>query len=249
VRDAEGTENSEPMPWASVRVADAVPIHVRRGEIETARQLFGVARARTDEHNDEIRARVGCVEVELLRAEGRYGEAFTLANQILELIPALGLPELGIKRALAQGVEAAIELGDLAAAESMLGVARNANPGLVTPSLRGAVARLGARASAEGGHQESVEPGFLTAIAVFRDIEMPFELGVALLEFAEWLDGQSRHADAAAGAIEALALFERLGARPWIERARRLLGTASSIPRSEQRGDMADETVSATAHG
>jgi class 3 adenylate cyclase/predicted ATPase len=249
VAEAEAAEELEGMQWASVRVAEVVPIHVRRGEVEAGRQLFDVARARTDEHNDEIRARVGCVEVELLRAEGRNDEALSLAKQLLEMIPAIGFSDIAMKRSIAQGIEAALALGDLVSADSMLALVHAARPGLVTPSLRGQAARLEARMCAMRGDHDSVEARFTTAAAEFRDLRMPFELGVTLVELAEWLDGQGRHEDAAACGIESLALFERLSARPWIERARRLLGTRSPIPRAEQRSDMADETVSATAHG
>ena len=248
VREAEAAEDLEGMQWAAVRVADAVPIHVRRGEIDAARQLFAVARARADQHNDEIRARVGCVEVELLRAEGKYAEALTLAKQIFELLPVLGLPELGVKRAVEQGVEAALELHDLTSAESMLKVVRTASPGLVTPSLRAHAARLGARVCAQRGDHDTVEAGFMAAIAEFRDIDMAFELGVTLLELAEWLDGQDRHEDATAFGVESFALFERLRARPWMERAQRLLDTESSTPFAAQRTSVGGETISATAH-
>ena len=143
------------------------------------------------------------------------------------MVPILGLMDIGVKRAIAQGVAAALELRDLASAETMLEVVRTASPGLVTPSLRAHAARLGARLRAQRGQDDSVEAGFTAAIAQFRDLEMPFDLGVTLLELAEWLDGQDRHEDATALGLEALALFERLRARPWLDRVR-LLASASS---------------------
>ena len=249
VREVEAAEELAAMQWASVRAADVVPIHLRRGEVETARRVFDVVNARADQHNDEIRARVGCVEVELLNAEGRHAEALSLANHLLAMVPALGLQDMGMKRSIAHGVEAALQLGDLAAAESMLAMVRTARPGLVTPSLRGHASRLGARMNAQRGTSDSVEAGFEAASAEFRDVDMPFELGVTLVELGEWLEGQGRHEDAAPCGIEALALFERLGARPWLERAQRLLGKESSLPRAEGRSDVAGETLSATASG
>jgi class 3 adenylate cyclase/tetratricopeptide (TPR) repeat protein len=226
--EAVAAEELEAMQWASVRVGELVPIHVRRGDLETARQVCDVAKARTDEHNDEIRARMGCVEAELLNAEGKRAEALSVARQVLEHLPVLGLTDIGIKRAIAQGVDAALELGDLEAAEAMLEVVHRASPGLVTPSLRGQVARLGARVCALRGEPDSVEAGFTAAIAEFRDLRMPFERGVTLVELAEWLDRQGRHEDAAAFALESRALFEPLGARPWLDRVERLLANASS---------------------
>jgi predicted ATPase/class 3 adenylate cyclase len=228
VKEAEAAEELEAMQWASSRVAEVVPIHIRRGELETARRVFGVAQARIDESNDEIRARVGSIEVELLNAEGKHAEALSLAKKLLELLPALGLMDIGLKQVIAHGVEAALELAEPEAAEAMLEVVHRANPGLVTPSLRGQVARLGARVCALRGDHDSVEAGFTAAIAEFRDLGMPFERGVTLVELAEWLDRLGRHEDAAAFALESGALFEPLGARPWLDRVERLLADASS---------------------
>jgi hypothetical protein len=52
-------------------------------------------------------------------------------------------------------------------------------------------------------------------------------MAVALLEHAEWMaaaDGHAREADA--GLAEARAVFERLLAAPWLERAARVLATS-----------------------
>jgi hypothetical protein len=114
----------------------------------------------------------------------------------------------------------------------MLAIVRRARPGLVSSELRGHLARLDARLSAGRGNHDAVEAGFETAIATFRDLGMPFEQGVSLCELAEWLDGQGRPDEAATRAIEARTLFERLGARPWLERVGPLLAAASSLPRA-----------------
>ena len=101
---------------------------------------------------------------------------------------------------------------------------------MVSPELRGHCARLDARLSALRGDNDAVEAGFETAVAAFRELGSPFEQGVALCELAEWLEGQGRSDEAAAVALEARTLFERLGARPWLERVRPLLAADSSFP-------------------
>jgi hypothetical protein len=70
----------------------------------------------------------------------------------------------------------------------------------------------------------------VAAIAEFRDLGMPFDLGVVLLEFAEWLDGEGRQEDVAAFGLESRSLFEQLGARPWLDRVERLLARGSTMP-------------------
>ncbi len=230
VEEAEAAEELAAMQWIASRAVEAVPIRVRRGDVQAARQGFDVAKGRTDAHNDDVRVRVGAAEVELLNAEGKYAEALLLAQELLRSLPALGLPDMGIKRSLARGVEAAFELGDLESADAMLVLARGAWPGLVSPSLRGQVARLEARLSALREDHDAVEDGFQTAIAIFRELGTPFELGVALCELAEWLQERGRSEDATTTALESRTLFEQLGARPWLERVRPLLTATSTLP-------------------
>ncbi len=232
VEEAQAAEELEALQWAAVRAIELASIRLRRGDIEAARQVFETAKARADAHNAEIRVRVGSAEVELLNAEGKPAEALAVSEQLLEATPKLGLSDLGIKRTIAHAVAAALELGDLDAADAMLAMVRQARPGMVSPELRAHAARLNARLSALRDGHEGVEAGFETAVAAFRELGTPFEQGVSLCELAEWLDGQGRSDEAATVALEARTLFERLGARPWLDRIRPLLAATSSLPRA-----------------
>jgi tetratricopeptide (TPR) repeat protein len=231
VEEAQAAEELEALR-AAIDVMELVPIRVRRGDIQGARHALDMARKRADAHQSETRTRIGSAEVELLNAEGGHAEALALAEQLLEALPKLGLPDLGIKHSIAHGVAAALELGELDAADAMLAIVRAARPGMVSPELRGHLARLDARLSALRGRHDAVEAGFEAAAATFHELGAPFEEGVSLCEFAEWLEGQGRPDDAATAALEARTLFERLGARPWLERVRPLLAAASSLPRA-----------------
>jgi class 3 adenylate cyclase/tetratricopeptide (TPR) repeat protein len=232
VEEAEAAEELEALQWAATRLVEVVPMRIRRGDIVAARQAFDTAQGRADPHNTEVQVRVDSAEIELLNAEGRHAEALATSEQLLKAIPQLGLSDLGIKRTIAYGVAAALEVGDLDAADAMLAIVRQARPGMVGRYLRGQVARLDARLSALRGNHEAVEAGFETAIAVFSGLGTPFEHGVALCEFAEWLEAQGRSDAAATVALESSTLFERLGARPWLERVRPLLAAASALPRA-----------------
>jgi hypothetical protein len=53
---------------------------------------------------------------------------------------------------------------------------------------------------------------------MFRELETPFWLAVALLESAEWLVNEGRAEDAKPLLDEARELFERLRATPWLSR-------------------------------
>ena len=54
---------------------------------------------------------------------------------------------------------------------------------------------------------------------MFREFGTPFWLAETLLERAEWLSSQGRGAEAKPALAEARAIFGRLDASPWLERA------------------------------
>ncbi|MCK9868681.1 LuxR C-terminal-related transcriptional regulator, partial [Nocardiopsis dassonvillei] len=64
------------------------------------------------------------------------------------------------------------------------------------------------------------EAHFRAALADPRLEHWPFERAQTLLDLAEWLRRRRRVAEARGPLTEALEVFRRLGARPWIERAR-----------------------------
>ncbi|MFF4257165.1 AAA family ATPase [Streptomyces sp. NPDC001663] len=67
---------------------------------------------------------------------------------------------------------------------------------------------------------EDAEPHFRAALADPGLERWPFERAQTLLDLAEWLRRRRRIAEARGPLTEALETFRRLGARPWIERAR-----------------------------
>lgn len=83
--------------------------------------------------------------------------------------------------------------------------------------------RLGALISRARGllaDPEDAEPHFRAALADPVLEYWPFERAQTLLDLAEWLRRRRRIAEARVPLTEALETFRRLGARPWIERAR-----------------------------
>ena len=64
-----------------------------------------------------------------------------------------------------------------------------------------------------------MEPAFLHAEELFRELGLPFRLAVAHLEHAKWLTELGRRSEADALRSAARAVFELLEARPWLERA------------------------------
>jgi hypothetical protein len=75
----------------------------------------------------------------------------------------------------------------------------------------------------------TVEQGFKSAAGLFRELGMPFWLAVTLLEHGEWLAANGRAADAEPFLAEAREIFERLRARPWIERLDQVAVAAAPV--------------------
>jgi DNA-binding CsgD family transcriptional regulator len=168
------------------------------------------------------------------RFEGEATEAYLHA--------ALGLLELGLGR-----IPEAIE--SLEATER-LEVRLKTQPARLqsTPDLIEAYVRAGRRAEAERvlarftGEAErtgsrwarataararallsadaDMRKGFEQALALHAELPMPFERARTLLVLGERLRRAKQRAEARAPLQEALDTFERLGARPWAERAR-----------------------------
>ncbi|MEV6819414.1 AAA family ATPase [Nocardiopsis dassonvillei] len=85
-----------------------------------------------------------------------------------------------------------------------------------SPRLRALISRARALLADPG----DAEAHFRAALADPRLEHWPFERAQTLLDLAEWLRRRRRVAEARGPLTEALEVFRRLGARPWIERAR-----------------------------
>lgn len=88
------------------------------------------------------------------------------------------------------------------------------------------VAVLIARGRALLADPELAEPYFQAALADATGEQWPFERAQTRLDYGEWLRRQRRIAEARPLLSAALATFQRLGARPWIERAQTELRAA-----------------------
>jgi class 3 adenylate cyclase/tetratricopeptide (TPR) repeat protein len=228
---AEETRDSaeaRSLGWIYLQLGEVAPILIRRGELEAAAKLMDDLNY---EEVDDLQNRFASavIRAELLRAEGRPAEAVSVAEPVVAGRAMHGLMSQFVKRGLVQAVEAAIEMGDEAKAEELLGVVERARPGELSPWLRAEASRLSARLAARRGDLESAETAFAAAVGGLRQLPLPFDVGVALLEQGEWLAAAGSPAEAGQPAAEAAEIFERLGARPYLERAERLLH-AQEVP-------------------
>jgi hypothetical protein len=220
--EARNADELASLEWARSGLTDLVPLHVRRRALDVARELLEPQRDVGSSENVELRLLHNATRAEALRAESDPAGALAVAEEFLEHRSNFGLVNQSVMRALVIAMEAALDLGDDAKVEELLAIVADARPGEVFPFLRAHTARITSRPADRRGDRDAVEPGFVAAERGFRDIGMPFDLAVALLEHAEWLSGEARADEAGPLLAEAREIFERLQAKPWLERADRL---------------------------
>jgi class 3 adenylate cyclase/tetratricopeptide (TPR) repeat protein len=200
-------------------------LRIARGEVDEARRELTAGEAAADDGEVQQRVLYAFCEATVLRAEGRPAEALAAAERGLAQRDKLNRRHPFLKHTLVEAVEAAFDLDDLDRVTELLGEWERMRPTDRTPFLEGHYARFVSRLAAHRGQDEVVEPGFERAQAIFRELGMPFYLGIVLVEQGESLAAHDRAADAGPLLAEAREIFERLGARPWLERATQPVGS------------------------
>jgi predicted ATPase/DNA-binding SARP family transcriptional activator len=194
-------------------------LHVQRGEVNEARRALMALRHLAASDDVQLRAVYGLNEASVLRAEGWPRQALAAAESVFSTRKLFGVGVALVKWGFVEAVEAAFALDDLERVAELLSEWERIPPADRTPSLEAHHARFSARLAARRGEGSDVEPGLVRATAFFRQLSMPFYVAVTLLERCEWLGTQARTDEAELLRTEANEIFERLRAKPWLERA------------------------------
>jgi class 3 adenylate cyclase/tetratricopeptide (TPR) repeat protein len=211
--------------FAAAGVISTIPqIHAARGEIREARNAVEPYEEFGESADVQEQGAYHLGLAAVLLAERKFEAALRAATSAVETGNSLGFGHANFKLGFGLAMEAALALDDLETAAELLATADRLGAGAVTPHLRGQRSRFEARLAAVRGEDERVEGEFKSAAALFRQIGVPFPLGVTLLEHGEWLAGQDRVEEAEPLFSEARELFQRLEAKPWLERLARASG-------------------------
>ena len=181
------------------------------------------------ESADDIQGRVAEHAVAAIRATRVQDWPVVLdevgkANDLVQLGLGLRADEFPVFWPL--GVEGALALGRVDAARTHVDVVGTTPPGHRTRLISALLNVLDARVRAAEGGVDGVEQQFRDGIRRLEEIgHLPWH-AKSQLDLAEWLATTDRRADAQLAAEEAAASCARLGAKPWSERANRLLGVA-----------------------
>lgn len=194
--------------------------YVQRGQIQESQTLITAFERMAASDDRQERSAYLAARAGHLRASGKVADALADAEAAIDAgLKVFGTQHQGVKSAIVEAVESAFSLGDNAKVRELLLWIDGLRPGERPPYLRAQAARFRARLGSTG-EPGMVEPAFMEAVETFTQIGMPFWLAVTQLEHAEWLMANGRDAEAVRLVDDATLMFERLQARPWLDRAR-----------------------------
>jgi hypothetical protein len=154
----------------------------------------------------------------VLGAEGNLEAALRSAEEAVDALSALGTRHEAVKKGFVEGLEATLQLGRVDAAEELIGRIDAMRPGELSAFLDGQRSRFRARISAARGRDRENDPTFKAAERLFRGYGLVFWLAVTQAEHGDWLIAQGGGEEAEQLLGEAGETFERLGAKPYLER-------------------------------
>jgi tetratricopeptide (TPR) repeat protein len=194
--------------------------YVHRGQLQESQKLISTFERMAASDDKQERGTYLAARACLQRGMGNFRGALSDAEEAMVVtLKVFGPRHQAVKSALVEAVESAFALGDHAKVRELVVWIDGLRPGDRPPYLRAQSARFRARLGSVDD-PGLVEPAFTEAAEVFTQIGMPFWLAVTQLEHAEWLMANGVDAEAGRLLSEATQTFERLQARPWLDRAR-----------------------------
>jgi class 3 adenylate cyclase/tetratricopeptide (TPR) repeat protein len=200
------------LPFATL-LTSIVLVKLNRGLVDDAERdvrAFGELGASADLQE---RAQYGFAEAAVLLVRGDPARALAAAEEAIATRESNGISFEAVKEAFLVSVEAALALGEVGKADELLARVDALAPGRCPQFLRAHVSRFRARLGSD-----NADDLFKGAAGLFRELAHPFHLAVTECEHGEWLVAQGRGEDARSLLAEASEIFERLDARPWIDR-------------------------------
>jgi class 3 adenylate cyclase/tetratricopeptide (TPR) repeat protein len=211
--------------WMAMRLLSSnlavvgVLVQVHRGRYDEATRMVDVFRPLETSADLQEQASYACGKSSLLLARGDAAAALEVAEAALRVRDTMGITVEYTKEAFVIALQAALDLGLVDKAESLIASVEALPPGRCPQFLRAQTARFRARLAARRDDAEEAERLFKGASGLFRELAVPFYLAVTELEWSEWLAAQRRGEEAEPMLAEAREIFERLEATPWLERA------------------------------
>jgi class 3 adenylate cyclase/tetratricopeptide (TPR) repeat protein len=205
--------------WAAQTIVSMPHVLAARGETAELVSLLEDIGDISGWHTVELAARLG--RAVTLRETGQLDEASAEAQAAIPEFVMLA--ESDVPAMFGEAIDCILAAGHLDAVQELLNQIDSLTPAQLLPLLDAEASRARARLAARRGDPDTADRWFRRAIDLFRELATPFYLARAQLEYAELLAGLDRDpTETGKLYAEAMTVFERLEARPWIERARTL---------------------------
>jgi len=204
--------------------------YIHRGQLQEFEKLISTFEGMATSDDMQERSLYLAARACLRRARGNFDDALSDADEAVSVgLKVGGAQQQSVKTAFVEAVESAFSLGDHNKVRELIGWVDGLNPGERPTYLRAHAARFRARLGGIGG-PGSVESAFNEAEETFAKIGMPFWFAVTQLEHAEWLLANGQQPDTKPMLAEAVQVFERLHARPWLDRVRQSAPAVAITP-------------------
>ena len=192
-------------------------VQAGRGDKEAVARTLELAESLTGSKNVEWAATPLAAKAIALRFLGRLEEALESALPVAT--GPVKIANEDRREAYLEAGLAALELGNEKTVEELISFVAELPDALRTPLLRSTSARFEGLLASRRGDMKTADERLAAAVRELQEIEAPFNVAQILLDHAELLSGARREDEAAPLLAQARAIFERLGARPWLERA------------------------------
>ena len=190
-------------------------IRIHRGDVAGAGSLLDIYASHGVSPDLQDKTGYEAAAATVARAQGRLDDALILGSRATEVARTRTPTSQSVKQGIVEAIEAAFALGECATAEELVASIEAVPPGLQSPYLTAQALRFRARLA--GSDDVAIE-NYEAAAKRFRELGVVFWLAVTLLEHGE-PTGDSALLD------EAREIFERLEARPWLERLEKVGAT------------------------
>jgi tetratricopeptide (TPR) repeat protein len=191
-------------------------VQAGRGDVAALERTLELASERVGSTNVEFGSSPAVAQAIALRALGRDAEALAAALPVATSRPTIANEDR--REAYLEAGHAALALGDEATVQQLVEYVAGLPPAMRSPLLRAAADRFAGLLAFRRGDLREADARLSAGIREIRTVESPFNLAQMLLERAEIL-AAGEETDVAPLISEARAIFARLGATPWLERA------------------------------
>src|SRR5438132_5333541 len=216
----ELAHQTEQEVWIEVALCAQGQVWARAGELELARAAADDVNRRLKVHPDETVAAIAAMVLGLVAfGRGDYAEAALqfAVNDAFDESHNIREPP---NRYHADEAEAVISLGDLDRAEKLVSPLEERARALPRPWVRAVSSRCRGLLQSARGDQEVALVSMQEALKRHQALAMPFERARTLMALGQVHRRRNERRAARAAFEESLAVFERLGVSPWVERAR-----------------------------